>query len=71
MNRSSVQAGPSGVLVEGRDYMVDRLGRYVFTAGYLLSRGNCCGSGCRNCPYAGPKQMPVKSDASYRTTGDE
>jgi len=23
----------------------------VFTAAYLLKRGNCCGSGCRHCPY--------------------
>jgi hypothetical protein len=23
----------------------------VFTATYHLKRGNCCGSGCRHCPY--------------------
>ncbi|RYF96058.1 MAG: hypothetical protein EOO00_03665 [Chitinophagaceae bacterium] len=23
----------------------------VFTAEYLLSRGYCCGNGCRHCPY--------------------
>ena len=23
----------------------------VFTAAYHLKRGNCCGSGCRHCPY--------------------
>ncbi|MBO9573631.1 MAG: hypothetical protein J7497_15695 [Chitinophagaceae bacterium] len=23
----------------------------IFTAEYLLSRGYCCGNGCRNCPY--------------------
>jgi hypothetical protein len=26
-------------------------GLVVFTADYLLSRGYCCGNGCRNCPY--------------------
>lgn len=23
----------------------------ALTASYLLSRGYCCGNGCRNCPY--------------------
>jgi hypothetical protein len=23
----------------------------ALTAAYLLSRGYCCGNGCRNCPY--------------------
>lgn len=27
-------------------------GLYVLTAQYHLSRGRCCGSGCRHCPYA-------------------
>jgi hypothetical protein len=26
-------------------------GLTVFTAEYLLSRGYCCGNGCKNCPY--------------------
>ena len=26
-------------------------GLVIFTAEYLLSRGYCCGNGCRNCPY--------------------
>jgi hypothetical protein len=26
-------------------------GLTVFTAEYLLSRGYCCGNGCRHCPY--------------------
>jgi len=24
---------------------------YIFKSGYLLSRGYCCGNGCRHCPY--------------------
>lgn len=26
-------------------------GYVVFTETYLLSRGYCCGNGCRHCPY--------------------
>ena len=26
-------------------------GYVVFTEKYLLKRGYCCGSGCKNCPY--------------------
>jgi hypothetical protein len=39
-------------LIEGRDYVVDARGAWVFTAAYLARRGHCCGSGCRHCPYA-------------------
>jgi Family of unknown function (DUF5522) len=38
-------------LKEGVDYTIDQDNRYVFTAAYLLRRGTCCGSKCRNCPY--------------------
>jgi hypothetical protein len=27
------------------------IGLWIMTKEYLLSRGSCCGSGCRNCPY--------------------
>ncbi|HOY04129.1 MAG TPA: DUF5522 domain-containing protein [Saprospiraceae bacterium] len=37
-------------LEEGLDYYIDK-GRWVFTAHFLLKRGECCGSGCRHCPY--------------------
>jgi hypothetical protein len=26
-------------------------GKVVFTPEYHLKRGDCCGSGCRHCPY--------------------
>jgi hypothetical protein len=36
----------------GADTYVDpRSGYTVLTAGYLARRGNCCGAGCRHCPY--------------------
>ena len=40
----------SPTLVEGEDYYMER-GMIVFTARYHLKRGNCCGSGCRHCPF--------------------
>jgi hypothetical protein len=37
-------------LVEGEDFY--REGEFVvFTRRYHLKRGDCCGSGCRHCPY--------------------
>lgn len=38
-------------LREGIDYTLDEQGRFVFTREFLLARGTCCKSGCRNCPY--------------------
>jgi hypothetical protein len=32
-------------------YADPRSGLFVLTAGYLASRGSCCDSGCRHCPY--------------------
>ncbi len=37
-------------LEEGRDFYFEG-GLMVLTAHYLLSRGYCCGNGCRHCPY--------------------
>ena len=37
-------------LVEGEDFYYEN-GLMVFTAKYLLKRGYCCGSGCRECPW--------------------
>ena len=41
------------MLVKNRDYYIDDKGRFVFTKEYLLSRGNCCNSGCKHCPWKG------------------
>jgi len=38
-------------LTEGEDYYLNAQGLVVFTAHYLRTRGYCCGSGCKNCPY--------------------
>jgi 23S rRNA (cytidine1920-2'-O)/16S rRNA (cytidine1409-2'-O)-methyltransferase len=37
-------------LVEGEDYTIEN-GLMVLSSSFLLKRGYCCGSGCRNCPY--------------------
>ena len=38
-------------LIEGEDYYINKNGNLVFSASYLLKRGDCCGNGCSNCPY--------------------
>jgi Family of unknown function (DUF5522) len=40
----------SAVLVEGRDFYLEN-GLMVMTRYFLLTRGYCCESGCRHCPY--------------------
>ena len=41
--------------LDPEDYYFE--GEYlVFTAAYHLKRGNCCGSGCRHCPYGRDKK---------------
>ena len=32
-------------------YLDPASGAFVFTAASLAARGECCGSGCRHCPY--------------------
>ncbi|HXA02712.1 MAG TPA: DUF5522 domain-containing protein [Cytophagaceae bacterium] len=36
--------------IEGIDFYIEN-GNYIFTAWYHLKRGDCCGNGCRHCPY--------------------
>ncbi len=33
------------------DFYTNELGQVVFTEAFLLSRGHCCRSACRHCPY--------------------
>lgn len=32
-------------------YIDPNTGFFVLTSFYLQKRGNCCGAGCRHCPY--------------------
>jgi hypothetical protein len=41
----------------GETFYVDpETGYLVMTAPALKSRGECCGSGCRHCPYSSEEQ---------------
>lgn len=48
---AAVAAGPEAPPEPGRDFYLDPDGRCVLTAQFLLRRGECCGSGCRHCPW--------------------
>ncbi len=47
--------GRGGDLIDGLPYYKEEAYR-VFTEFYLLSRGHCCRSGCRHCPYGYKKR---------------
>ena len=38
-------------LIEGEDFYFNEDGYIVLTAKFLLQRGECCGNGCKHCPY--------------------
>jgi hypothetical protein len=44
---AAVAAGEPG-------YLDPESGLFVLTAAYLRERGECCGNGCRHCPYDAP-----------------
>ncbi|MCB0351878.1 MAG: hypothetical protein KDD64_00085 [Bdellovibrionales bacterium] len=47
-------------------YIDPETGYSVFTSVFHLSRGYCCGSGCRHCPYDEKSESPY--EASHQTT---
>jgi hypothetical protein len=50
--RAAVLAAHEHATREGADgYDDPETGLFVFTAAYLETRGTCCDSGCRHCPY--------------------
>ncbi|RYZ70886.1 MAG: hypothetical protein EOP09_05435 [Proteobacteria bacterium] len=51
-------------LIQGEDYYLDELGRFVFTETYHLKRGSCCKSGCRHCPYGFNDKNPAPKKVS-------
>ena len=60
-------------LVEGEDYYYNEQGYIVLTEKYHLQRGNCCGNGCKHCPYdyinvTEPKRSEL---LSLRTDGNQ
>lgn len=38
-------------LVEWEDYYYNEEGYIVLTEKYHLAKGDCCGNGCKHCPY--------------------
>lgn len=54
-NRDSIEAklNPSEYYFEGT--------KLVFTEDYHIRRGQCCGSGCRHCPYEPKHQKGNKT----------
>ena len=38
-------------LIETVDFYYNEAGYIVLTEKYHLDRGQCCGNGCRHCPY--------------------
>ena len=46
-----VQAHRQALAADRPGYLDPRSGLFVMTASYLASRGWCCRSGCRHCPY--------------------
>ena len=45
--------------IEGEDFEVTGDGRVVMTKSYLLKRGHCCSSGCKNCPFGFRQSDPT------------
>ncbi|MBL8167809.1 MAG: hypothetical protein JNJ50_06635 [Acidobacteria bacterium] len=56
-------------LIEGEDYYWER-DRMVFTRQFHLKRGQCCGSGCRHCPYQ-PRWTKGATTSSVSTPTDQ
>jgi Family of unknown function (DUF5522) len=38
-------------LIEGVDFYFNEAGFMVLTEKYHLDKGDCCGMGCKHCPY--------------------
>ena len=54
-------------LIETEDFYFNEEGHMVFTAKYLLENGECCGNGCRHCPYNYINVAePKKSELIYK-----
>ena len=49
IEQKELQEGESEKLSPSSFYIEN--GKYVFTKEYPLTRGYCCGSGCRHCPF--------------------
>lgn len=65
-----IEARHVRAMAEGRDTYVDPgTGYEVFTAAYLRSRGTCCGSGCRHCPFNHENVEPAGAPVRRKRRG--
>jgi hypothetical protein len=49
----AIMAAHDAAIGRGDDgYLDPTTGLFVMTAEYHLTRGSCCDSGCRHCPYS-------------------
>ncbi len=55
-----IEEEESPPIIEGIDYYLED-GLFVFTREFLLRRGYCCESGCRNCPY--PREVRERAQS--------
>lgn len=52
INYQEIMKRHSEAIINKQDIYIDpETGNTVLTAEFLLSRGYCCESGCRHCPY--------------------
>jgi hypothetical protein len=49
--RAILAAHAAAVATGDAGYLDPETGLFVLTAATLASRGECCGQGCRHCPY--------------------
>jgi hypothetical protein len=56
VNRDFAAAHAAAVERGDPEYIDAITGYVVLTAPTLLARGECCGSGCRHCPYPEAEQ---------------
>jgi hypothetical protein len=54
-NRAIREAHDRAVAAGEPGYVDPVTGFFVFTAAELAARGECCGCGCRHCPYPLPE----------------
>ena len=66
VDRAAREAHDRAVAAGEPGYLDPASGAFVFTAVELAARGECCGSGCRHCPYP----LPDAAAASSRTGSD-
>jgi hypothetical protein len=49
---ADAEAAHAAAIASGEPGYVDPAsGLYVLTSAYLAAQGECCGRGCRHCPY--------------------